>query len=90
MPVMLELLEAEEKVCTDRFDAARLGLKKAMRAGRFGPADGSEARGRLVHALMTDDVLIWGQRALRLKRLREGLEGRSPDVEPVGDDDDDA
>jgi hypothetical protein len=24
--------------------------------------------------MLTDDVMLWGQRALRLKRLREGLE----------------
>lgn len=87
LPVMLRLLEAEEKICADRFDAARWRLNKARRSGRFGPADGSDGRGRLTYALMADDMLIWGHRAMRLKRLREELEGHSPDVEQLGDED---
>lgn len=85
LPVMLQLLEDEEKVCTDRFDAARWHLNKARRNGHFGPADGSDGRGRLVYALMTDDILIWGNRALRLKRLREEIEGHSLDIEQLDD-----
>lgn len=90
LPVMLRLLKAEEKICTDRFDGARWRLNKERRSGHFGPADGSDGRGRLVYALMADDILIWGNRALRLKRLREGLEGHGPDIEQPDDDHGDA
>lgn len=85
LPAMLPLLVVEERICIDRFDAARLRLNKKRRSGHFGPADGSDENGRLVYALMTDDMLLWGHRALRLKRLREEIEGRSPDVEPLED-----
>jgi DNA-binding PadR family transcriptional regulator len=81
LPVMLRLLEVEQKICTDRFDAARIRLNKARRSGHFGLPDGSDGKGGIAYALMTDDMLIWGGRAIRLKRLREGLEGRSNDVE---------
>jgi DNA-binding PadR family transcriptional regulator len=86
LPVMLPLLEAEEKTCSDRFDKARLELNKKRRSGHFGPADGSDETGRLIYALMADDMLLWGHRALRLKHLREEIEGRSLDVEPLEDD----
>jgi DNA-binding PadR family transcriptional regulator len=86
LPMMLRLLEVEEQICSDRFDAARLRLNKARRSGHFGPADGSDARGRMVYALMADDIMIWGNRALRLKRLRGELEGHGPDVEPDDDE----
>ncbi len=89
LPAMLPLLEEEEKICSDRFDRARLRLNKKRRSGHFGPADGSDDAGRLAYALMADDMLLWGHRALRLKRLREEIEGRSLDVEPLEDGEDD-
>ncbi len=89
LPVMLPLLEAEEKTCSDRFDKARLELNKKRRSGHFGPADGSDETGRLIYALMTDDIMLWGQRALRLKHLREEIEGRNLDVEPLEEDEND-
>lgn len=82
LPTLLPLLEAEQKVCTERFHAARWRLNKARHFGHLGPANGSEGKGRLAYALMVDDALIWGQRAMRLKRMRDELEGRSSDVEP--------
>ncbi len=90
LPAMLPMLQAEEQICADRFDAARLRLTQARRFGRLGPPDGSDGRGRLVYALLTDDILIWGNRALRLKRLREELEGRNNDVEQLEDGGDNA
>lgn len=85
LPTLLPLLRAEQRICDERFGAARERLRKAARFGHFGPADGSEIGGRLRHALLVDDAMIWGNRALRLKRLREALEGRSDDLESLDD-----
>jgi hypothetical protein len=75
LPALLPLLRAEQQICADRFDRARWRLNKESRFGHLGPSDGSEGRGRLLHALMADDALIWGNRALRLKNLLLALEG---------------
>jgi DNA-binding PadR family transcriptional regulator len=85
LPAMLPLLQEEQQICAERFDAARWRLSRAMRFGHLGPADGSEGRGRLLHALMVDDMSMWGNRALRLKRLLETLEGHDNDVELLDD-----
>ncbi len=79
LPVMVEMLRAEQKVCADRFDRARWFVSRAKRRGRPRPEDGSPDRGRLLFALMVDDMTLWGNRAIRLKRLRWTLEGRDED-----------
>jgi DNA-binding PadR family transcriptional regulator len=81
LPEMLPLLREEQRICAARFDRLRWRLNRARRFGHLGPPDGSEARGRLLHALMTDDMMMWGSRALRLKRLIEAFEGHDHDVE---------
>ncbi len=81
LPVMLPLLREEQRICADRFDRLRWRLNRARRFGHLGPPDGSEGRGRLLHALAVDDMMVWGGRALRLKRLIEAIEGHDNDVE---------
>jgi hypothetical protein len=81
LPEMLPLLREEQRICAGRFDRLRWELQRAKRFGHLGPSDSSDGRGRLLHALMVDDMMMWGNRALRLKRLLEALEGHSNDVE---------
>lgn len=79
LPVLLPLLRAEQEICSERFDLARWRLNKERRSARFGPGD-SKAR-TLTLALMEYDAVMWGNQALRLKRLQQTLEGHDNDVE---------
>ncbi len=81
LPAMLALLREEQKICTARFHRARWELNRETRFGHLASADGSQERSRLLRALMVDDVQLWGNRALRLKRLRLTLEGHDDDIE---------
>jgi DNA-binding PadR family transcriptional regulator len=74
MPAMCDAIRKEEQFCKAEFLDAQQRLGRAREEGCFGPSDGSSWKGRKRSAMLTDDVMLWGQRALRLKRLREGLE----------------
>ncbi|HUN77487.1 MAG TPA: hypothetical protein VMU32_01055 [Solirubrobacteraceae bacterium] len=74
LPDLLQAIREEERVCIAEFEAAQMRLNAARRLGRLGPADGSEWGGRVQSAIMTDEALMWGQRAKRLQCLRQELE----------------
>lgn len=72
---LLEAIREEERICTAEFEAAHMRLGAARRLGRLGPADGADWEGRVRSAIMTDEAMMWGQRAKRLQCLRQELEG---------------
>jgi hypothetical protein len=80
LPDQILALGEEQRFCEERFEAAHLRRLRAGRMGQLGPFDGSDERGRLRHVLLVDEAMVWGQRALRLKRLREELEGIDDDL----------
>jgi hypothetical protein len=84
LPGLLEAIRDEERICAAEFEAAHMRLGAARRLGRLGPADGSDWEGRVRSALMTDEAMMWGQRAKRLQCLRQELEASDDELEPAG------
>jgi hypothetical protein len=74
LPGLLEAIREEERICVAEFEAAQMRLGAARRLGQFGPANGSDWAGRVQSAIMTDEAMMWGQRAKRLQCLRQELE----------------
>jgi hypothetical protein len=74
LPGLLQAIREEERICVAEFEAAQMRLGAARRLGALGPADGSDWAGRVQSAIMTDEAMMWGQRAKRLQCLRQELE----------------
>ncbi len=90
VPDLILAIHEEEEACAREFAAASSRLNVQRQLKRLGPPGGAERRaggadlgGRVRHALMTDEAMLWGMRARRLRRLRQELEDT---VEPDGDD----
>ncbi len=94
VPDLIAAIREEEEACAREFAAASSRLNVEWRFKRIGPAGvaGSEQgaldlRGRVRRALMTDEAMLWGMRARRLRRLRRELEDTVEDGEELGSDD---
>lgn len=74
LPGLLDAIREEEQICVAEFEAAQMRLGAARRLGQLGPANGSDWSGRVRSAIMTDEAMMWGQRAKRLQCLRQELE----------------
>lgn len=74
LPGLLDAIREEERICIAEFEAAQMRLGAARRLGRLGPANGSDWEGRVQSAILTDEAMMWGQRAKRLQCLRQELE----------------
>jgi hypothetical protein len=74
LPELLQAIREEERICIAEFEAAQTRLNAARRLGQLGPANGSDWGGRVQSAIMTDEAMMWGQRAKRLQCLRLELE----------------
>ncbi len=81
LPGLLDAIREEERICMSEFEAAQMRLSAARRLGQLGPANGSDWEGRVRSAVMTDEAMMWGQRAKRLQCLRQELE--EPDVDEL-------
>jgi hypothetical protein len=81
LPELLAAIREEERVCIAEFEAAQMRLNAARRLGQLGPANGTEWAGRVQSAVMTDEAMMWGQRAKRLQCLRQELEEPDDDDE---------
>jgi hypothetical protein len=79
LPRLLEAIREEERICIAEFEAAQMRLGAARRLGQLGPANGSDWAGRVQNAVMTDEAMMWGQRAKRLQCLRQELEDPDED-----------
>lgn len=91
VPDLILAIREEEEACAREFAAASSRLNVQWQLRRLGPPGGTEHRaghvdlgGRVRHALMTDEAMLWGMRARRLRRLRQELEDTVE--EPDGED----
>lgn len=94
VPDLIAAIREEEEACAREFAAASSRLNVEWQLKRLGPAGRPERassepdlRGRVRRALMTDEAMLWGMRARRLRRLRRELEDTVEDVEELGNDD---
>ncbi len=87
VPDLLLAIREEEQACAQEFAAASSRLNLEGQRKRLGPhGGGTDLSGRVRSALMTDEAMLWGMRARRLRRLRRELEDPGADDSP-GDDD---
>lgn len=91
VPDLILAIREEEEACAREFAAASSRLNVEWQLKRLGPADGAEhlgnaaaLGGRVRRALMTDEAMLWGMRARRLRRLRRELEDSVEDVDEPG------
>jgi len=91
VPDLILAIREEEEACAREFAAASSRLNVEWQLKRLGPADGAEhlanaaaVGGRVRRALMTDEAMLWGMRARRLRRLRRELEDSVEDVDEPG------
>jgi DNA-binding PadR family transcriptional regulator len=94
MPDLILAIREEEEACAREFAAASSRLNVAWQLKRLEPSSAGEQPAspadlgsRVRRALMTDEAMLWGMRARRLRRLRRELEDSVEDVEvPDGGD----
>jgi DNA-binding PadR family transcriptional regulator len=84
LPDLLQAIREEERICVAEFEGAQTRLNAARRLGQLGPANGSDWGGRVQSAIMTDEAMMWGQRAKRLQCLRQELEEVDDELEIPG------
>jgi DNA-binding PadR family transcriptional regulator len=85
VPDLIAAIREEEQACAREFAAASSRLNVEWQLKRLDPSSGAGLRGRVQSALMTDEAMLWGMRARRLRRLRRELENPGGD-EAAGDD----
>jgi DNA-binding PadR family transcriptional regulator len=73
LPEILEVIRELEEIARVEFEAAQTRLNTERTLGRLGPPDGSDWHGRMRDAVLSDLVLMSGERCRRLMRLREKL-----------------
>jgi DNA-binding PadR family transcriptional regulator len=87
VPDLIVAIREEEQACAQEFAAASARLNLEWQRKRLGTHDGaSDLSGRVRSALMTDEAMLWGMRARRLRRLRRELEDPGEE-DSAGDDD---
>jgi len=95
VPDLIAAIREEEEACAREFAAASSRLNVEWQLKRLGgPTNGAgqqpgnaDLRGRVRRALMTDEAMLWGMRARRLRRLRRELEDTVEDGEELGSGD---
>jgi DNA-binding PadR family transcriptional regulator len=92
VPDLILAIREEEEACAREFAAASSRLNVQWQLKRLNPpgvagrqSSNTDLGSRVRHALMTDEAMLWGMRARRLRRLRQELEDS---VEEPDDDDD--
>jgi DNA-binding PadR family transcriptional regulator len=73
--MLLDAIREQEEACFAASNAAQYRLSRARERGELGSAKGEEWEMRLRYVLMGDEVSWWREWGVRLKRVREGLEG---------------
>jgi DNA-binding PadR family transcriptional regulator len=94
VPDLIAAIREEEEACAREFATASSRLNVEWQLRRLGSSPGSprtphatDLGGRVRRALMTDEAMLWGMRARRLRRLRRELEDTIDEVaEPGGED----
>jgi DNA-binding PadR family transcriptional regulator len=80
VPDLILAIREEERACALEFAAASARLNLEWQRKRLGRDDGgTDLSGRVRSALMTDEAMLWGMRARRLRRLRRELEDPGED-----------
>jgi DNA-binding PadR family transcriptional regulator len=94
VPDLIAAIHEEEEACAREFAAASSRLNVEWQLKRLGPVGGAgpaqsapDLRVRVRRALMTDEAMLWGMRARRLRRLRRELEDTVEDGEELGSGD---
>jgi DNA-binding PadR family transcriptional regulator len=87
LPEILRVIREVEETARAEFEAAQTRLNTERALGNLGPADGSDWHGRMRDAVLSELVLICGERARRLKRLRQKLLNQSRELHPAADGD---
>jgi DNA-binding PadR family transcriptional regulator len=94
VPDLIAAIREEEEACAREFAAASSRLNVEWQLKRLGPANGAgpgqsapDLPSRVRRALMTDEAMLWGMRARRLRRLRRELEDTVDDGEELGSGD---
>jgi DNA-binding PadR family transcriptional regulator len=87
LPDLIAAIREEEEACALQFAAASSRLNLEWQRKRLGPPTGEDPSGRVRSALMTDEAMLWGMRARRLRRLRQELEDPSDEIDPPRGDD---
>ena len=95
VPDLIAAIRQEEEACAREFAAASSRLNVEWQLKRLGPAHDAaghqpsapDLRSRVRRALMTDEAMLWGMRARRLRRLRRELEDTADDGEEPGSGD---
>jgi DNA-binding PadR family transcriptional regulator len=85
VPDLILAIREEEQACALEFAAASSRVNLEWQRKRLGQLSGTDVRGRVRSALMTDEAMLWGMRARRLRRLRRELEDHAEDS--PGEDD---
>jgi len=86
---ILEVIREVEEEARADFEAARTRLNSERALGNLGPADGSQWRGRMREAVLSELAVICGQRVKQLKRLQSKVknDGRELHSEAAADGD---
>jgi DNA-binding PadR family transcriptional regulator len=87
VPDLIAAIREEEEACALEFAAASSRLNVEWQLKRLGPPSDTDLPTKVRSALMTDEAMLWGMRARRLRRLRRELEDPSEELDsPAGDD----
>ncbi len=89
LPELLQVVREVEEIARAEFEAAQTRLNTERTLGNLGPADGSDWHGRMRDAVLSELVLMCGERARRLMRLRQKLlnQGRELHTQAAADGD---
>jgi DNA-binding PadR family transcriptional regulator len=82
LPQILQIISEVEEGARAEFEAAQTRLNTERVLGNLGPSDGSDWRGRMRDAVLSELVLMCGERARRLKRLRQKLLDQGRELHP--------
>ncbi len=73
-PALIEALKELETDAQREFEWAQVRLNSERALGRLGPVDGSDWRGHMRDVTLSELVSVWGERVLRLKRIRRKIQ----------------
>lgn len=88
LPDLLQAIREREETARAEFRAAQIHLNSERILGRLGPSDGSDWQGTVRNAVLSELVMIHGQRAVRFKKLRGRLMQGRERHSPIPPDDD--
>jgi DNA-binding PadR family transcriptional regulator len=88
-PELIEALKELEEDAQKEFEWAQIRLNSERALGRLGPADGSDWNGHMRDVALSELVNSWGERAMRLKRIRRKIRNDGRELHPEAEADED-